>query len=233
MFPVGTNTVSVTASDPCGNSATCSFVVTVARPPIALNCPSNITLTATSSNGATVFYNVTASGGCSAPVVSTYPPSGSTFPVGVTTVFTMATDACDSFTNCSFTVTVTSTNPPASGPRLSIRLTGPNHILLAWPTNTAFTYSIAQILSLGGTNWMTLSNPPTVVGGSNQVVLIMSNTQSFFRLTSPSSNTSPCMVSLTLTNCDLPESVFLTSPATNSTVNPGSPVNLSATLNQI
>jgi hypothetical protein len=145
-------------------------------------------------------------------------------------VFTTATDACDTFTNCSFTVTVTGTNPP-SGPRLNIRLTGTNHILLAWPTNTALTYSIAQILSLGGTNWMTLSNLPSVVGGSNQVVLVLSNVQSFFRLTSPASNTSPCMVSLTLTNCDLPESVSLASPGTTPTVDLGNPVNLSATLN--
>jgi hypothetical protein len=230
-FPVGSTTVFTTASDTCGNSTNCSFVVTVVRPPIVLNCSSNITATATSSNGAVVFYTVTASGGCSPPNITAYPPSGSTFPVGVTTVFTMAADTCDTSTNCSFTVTVTSTNPPASGPKLSIGLNGANQILLAWPTNPALAYSIAQTLSLGGTNWITLSNLPTVVGGSNQVVLVLSNTLGFFRLTSPSSNTSPCMVSLTLTNCDLPESVFLTPPAITPTVGAGSSVNLSAALN--
>ncbi len=230
-FPVGVTTVYTAASDGCGTSTNCSFVVTVSRPPIVLNCASNITLAATSSNGAIVFYSVTASGGCSTPAVRAYPPSGSTFPVGVTTVYTTATDTCDTFTNCSFTVTVTSTNPAASVPRLSIRLTGTNQVTLAWPTNTALTYSIAQIWSLGGTNWMTLSNPPTVVGSSNQVVLGLTNPQSFFRLTSPSTNTAPCVVSLTLTNCDLAESVFLTPPASAPTVTPGNPVNLSATLN--
>jgi hypothetical protein len=229
-FPVGATTVNVTASDSCGNSANCSFVVTVTRPPIVLNCPSNITTTATSLCGTTVFYSVMANGGCSAPIVSAYPPSGSTFPVGVTTVFTSASDGCDTLAECSFTVTVTSTNPPPSGPKLSIQLTGANQILIAWPTNSNSTYSLAQILSLGGTNWMTLSNLPAVVGGSNQVVLVLSNTQSFFRLTSSASNASPCLVSLTLTNCDLPESVFLTSSGTNPAVNFGSPVSLSATL---
>jgi len=232
-FPIGATTVNTTASDGCGTSTNCSFVVTVSRPPLVLNCASNITAAATSSNGAVVFYSVTASGGCSVPTVSAYPPSGSTFPIGVTTVYTTATDACDTFTNCSFTVAVTSTNPAPSEPKLSIRLTGANNIVLAWPTNPAFTYSIAQILSLGGTNWITLSNLTSVVGGSNQMVLVMSNTQSFFRLTSPSSNASPCVASLTLTNCDRPELVFLTPPASAPTVAPGSPVNLSASLNSI
>ena len=230
-FPVGTNSVSLTASDSCGNSANCSFIVTVVRPPIVLNCPSNITLTATSSNGAVGFYSVTASGGCSTPTVTAYPPSGSTFPVGVTTVFTAATDHCDTWTNCSFTVTVLNTNPPASGPGLSVHLTGTNHILLTWPVNPTLSYSIAQILSLGTTNWRTLSNLPTVVGNSNQLMLVLSNTQSFFRLISTATSTPPCMVSLTLTNCDLPESVTLTAPSTALPVSPGNPVNLSATLN--
>ena len=230
-FPVGATIVYTTASDACGDSTNCSFVVTVSRPPIVLNCSSNLTVAATSTNGATVFFNVTASGGCSTPTVRAYPPSGSTFPAGVTTVYTTAADGCDGFTNCSFTVTVTSTNAAASGPKLSIRLTGTNHILLAWPTNTALTYSIAQISSLGGTNWTTLSNQPTVVGSSNQLVLVLSNLQSFFRLTSPSSNTSPCVVSLTLTNCDQPESVTLAAPGSIPAVNEGSPESLTATLN--
>ena len=230
-FPAGPTTVFTTASDTCGNSTNCSFVVSVVRPPIVLNCSSNLTVTATSSNGATVFYNVTASGGCSPPIVNAYPPSGSRFPIGVTTVFTTASDGCDTYTNCSFTVTVTGTNPPTSGPGLSIRFTGTNHILLAWPTNATLSYSIAQILSLGGTNWVTLSNQPTVVGSSNQSVLILTNTQGFFRLISTATNTPPCLVSLTLTNCNQPESVTLTASTNSPTVSPGNPVNLSATLN--
>src|SRR6202030_77955 len=81
-FPIGTTTVMSTASDTCGHSTNCSFTVTVTRPPITINCSTNITVTATGSNGAVVFFNVTASGGCSTPVVNAFPPSGSTFGFG-------------------------------------------------------------------------------------------------------------------------------------------------------
>jgi len=111
-FPVGTNTVNVTASDLCGHTNTCSFTVKVnppVYPPIVLACPTNITVTATSSNGAVVSFAAAASGGCSSPNVVASPPSGSTFPVGTTTVTTTAGDSCGTSTNCSFIVTV---NPP-------------------------------------------------------------------------------------------------------------------------
>src|ERR1035441_3552460 len=112
-FPIGTTTVNATASDNCGNSTNCSFTVTVVRPPISLNCSSNITVTATSSSGATVFFTLSATGGCSPPpFISANPPSGSTFPIGTTTVNVNASDSCATFTNCSFTVTVV--RPPIS-----------------------------------------------------------------------------------------------------------------------
>ena len=113
-FPVGTTTVQVSASDTCGNSTNCSFQVTVVKPPISLNCSSNITVTASNSNGIPVFFTVTASGGCSPPPsIVANPPSGSTFPVGATTVNATANDNCGTFTNCSFQVTV---KPPVYPP---------------------------------------------------------------------------------------------------------------------
>ena len=112
-FPIGTTTVNSTASDTCSNSTNCSFTVTVVAPPISLNCPSNITVTATGPSGATVFFTATASGGCNPPLfVNAIPPSGSTFPIGTTTVTSTASDICGTSTNCSFTVTVV--EPPIS-----------------------------------------------------------------------------------------------------------------------
>ena len=105
-FPVGTTTVNVTASDNCGTFTNCSFTVTVATPPIVLTCSTNITVAATSTSGAQVFYNLNATGGCTLPNVNANPPSGSTFSVGTTTVFATASDTCGDSTNCSFTVTV-------------------------------------------------------------------------------------------------------------------------------
>src|SRR4029077_18154108 len=106
-FPVGTNTVFVTASDNCGQTNTCSFSVIVkpsTNPPINLPCSTNITALATCSNGATVFFSVNATGGCSTPNIMATPPSGSSFPIGTNTVMVTASDTCGTTTNCSFQV---------------------------------------------------------------------------------------------------------------------------------
>ena len=116
-FPVGTTTVNVTASDLCGHTNTCNFTVTVkppVYPPIALINSTNITVTATSSNGAVVSFASTATGGCSPPAISFVPASGSTFPIGTTTVTNAAYDSCGNSTNGTFTVTVRPLPTPLS-----------------------------------------------------------------------------------------------------------------------
>ena len=114
-FPIGTTLVTATASDSCGTTTNCSFYVTVLAPPVSLNCPSNIVTTATTTNGAIVFYSASASGGCNPPpFLTATPPSGSTFPIGNTSVMVTASDSCGTSTNCSFTVTVVSTNTPVA-----------------------------------------------------------------------------------------------------------------------
>jgi hypothetical protein len=126
--------------------------------PITLNCSSNITVSATSSNGAVVFYSSSASGGCSPPpVLICNPPSGSTFPIGITLVTCTASDSCGNKTNCSFQVTVV--RPP-------ITLTCSSNITVttASCTNTSATVFFSSSAS-GGCAPLTLScNPPS--GGS-------------------------------------------------------------------
>jgi hypothetical protein len=68
----------------CGGS-TCATIFTyrvIPTTPINLTCSPNLTVTATSPNGAVVNYNSSATGGCSQPVVTCTPRSGSTFPIG-------------------------------------------------------------------------------------------------------------------------------------------------------
>src|SRR5262249_4837746 len=79
--------------------------------PIIVNCSSNIEGTARSAAGAVVTYISSASGGCPPVNVVCNPPSGSTFPVGTTTVTCTANDACGQTVICSFTVTV---KPPVN-----------------------------------------------------------------------------------------------------------------------
>src|SRR5205814_2063974 len=93
-FPVGTTTVSVTATDAHGNTTTNTFTVTVndtEKP--SLTVPANIIV----SNdpglcGAAVAFTVTAADNCPG-VTTTGPTSGMFFPTGTTTLAETATDA--------------------------------------------------------------------------------------------------------------------------------------------
>jgi len=104
FFPVGTTTVTCT-----GTGDTCTFTITVVdtQPP-SITCPSNVTVVGTPGQpGAVVNYPApTASDNCPGVTVLCSPASGSTFPVGTTTVTCTATDAAGNTATCSFTVTV-------------------------------------------------------------------------------------------------------------------------------
>ncbi len=126
-FPVGTTPVSCTASDSRGNTANGGFSVTVTEPPAPapppeIDVPEDMTVEATSAAGAQVSFSASGRNGGMGddengrpndPVtVSCSPASGSTFPLGVTTVQCTATDSGGS-TSDSFTVTVVDTTAPA------------------------------------------------------------------------------------------------------------------------
>lgn len=116
-FPVGTTSVTCSATDASGNpsASSCSFTVTVndTQPPV-ITCPANITVSnAPDQCSAVVNFNVMASDNCPGVALMVAPPSGSTFPVGTTTVTALATDASGNTASCSFTVTVNDTQPPA------------------------------------------------------------------------------------------------------------------------
>ena len=107
-------------TDACGNSTFCIFTVTVRPESPEVTCPSNITVTATSSSGAIVTY--------AAPSVVTFCndqpwqlnqglPSGSLFPIGTTSInissfLSGPVGFCQVTENCNFTVTV---NPQGGG----------------------------------------------------------------------------------------------------------------------
>ena len=110
-FGVGTTTLTCTATNLTG-SDTKSFSVTVndltAPPPPELTVPDDITVEATSADGAEVTFVTTATNG---GIIVCTPPSGSTFALGETTVTCTATNDGGSDTD-SFTVTVVDTTPP-------------------------------------------------------------------------------------------------------------------------
>jgi hypothetical protein len=108
FFPVGTTTVTCKSNNNAGPE-TCTFTVTVNDTQLpVITCPGSVTGTAAAScpiaTGASGNFTVTASDNCPSVTVVCVPPSGSTFPVGATTVTCTATDASGNKANCSFTV---------------------------------------------------------------------------------------------------------------------------------
>ena len=107
-FPVGTTTVTITATDVAGNSSQCQTTVTVVdvtAPAVA--CPANVSTIALTPAGRVVTYMPpAASDACAGSTVTCAPASGSTFAVGTTTVTCTAVDASNNQSQCAFAVTV-------------------------------------------------------------------------------------------------------------------------------
>ncbi|MFL6216136.1 MAG: HYR domain-containing protein [Blastocatellia bacterium] len=109
-FALGTATINCTARDLAGNTSNCSFTVTVndADAPV-INCPQNIAreLPATQSSAVINYPPPTATDNQPGVVVTCAPPSGSTFPLGVSTVICVATDVSGNRATCGFSVSLT------------------------------------------------------------------------------------------------------------------------------
>jgi hypothetical protein len=123
LFVLGTTTVQCTAG-----SASATFLVTVVDTTAPLlGLPDAITTDQT-----TVTFEATASDVVSGSVgVTCTPPSGSTFPIGTTTVDCSASDAAGNTASGSFQVTVTESNPVRS---LTVKATPDN----LWPPDKKF-----------------------------------------------------------------------------------------------
>jgi len=107
-FPMGTTTVTCSSTDRYNNTGSRSFwvkVVDTTKPTLTL--PANITVDATSPAGAVVTYSASATDIVSGAVtVNCSRPSGSTFPIGTTTVTCSAADAPGNSVSGNFNVLV-------------------------------------------------------------------------------------------------------------------------------
>ncbi|MBI2935799.1 MAG: HYR domain-containing protein [Chloroflexi bacterium] len=115
LFPLGETTVTCAALDGAGNAATAAFQVAVQdTTPPTLTLPSPIVAEATGPDGGVVTYSATATDLVDGEIMPTCdPPSGSLFPVGVTTVTCTATDTSGNTETASFLIRVQDTTPPA------------------------------------------------------------------------------------------------------------------------
>ena len=113
-FALGPTTVNCQVTDAEGLSDSGSFTVTVrdTTAPTLVGVPADITLTTSNPAGATLTYTKPDANDAVDPSPSVFcsPASGSTIPVGTTTVNCTATDAAGNHSAASFTATVTLTS---------------------------------------------------------------------------------------------------------------------------
>ncbi len=120
-FPIGTHIITYTATDSCGNTATCSFNITITEGidpgEFSLVCPDNITVNIPANQSAVqVSWNQpTTLSSCSiSPNVTLTQTSGATsgslFSQGNHTITYSASDSCGNSSTCSFNVNVTETS---------------------------------------------------------------------------------------------------------------------------
>jgi hypothetical protein len=118
-FAVGVTTVQCTATDPSENTTTTSFSVTVnpgdIEAPTFSNVPSSRTVEANGPSGSVATYTTpTATDAAEGPKpVTCMPSSGSTFPLGATTVTCTASDSQGNTGQATFTISVVDTTKPS------------------------------------------------------------------------------------------------------------------------
>ena len=142
-FPLGSTTVTCTASDSHGNNGSASFTVNVVdTTPPTLTVPASIAAHASDPSGASLTYPATAVDVVDGSVTpSCSPASGSTFPIGKTTVDCTATDTHGNAAHASFTVTIlapSQQSPPAAP---TITIGGPFSAVAGGPPGAAVNYA--------------------------------------------------------------------------------------------
>jgi uncharacterized protein YjbI with pentapeptide repeats len=139
IFEIGSTTVTCTATDASGNSATASFEVVIrdTTAPV-ITAQGAIEVEATSGAGANVDYLLPVFDTVDGPGVATcIPLSGSIFQIGQSYVSCSATDTALNQSIVSFTVTVVDTTPPdliVPGP-ISLEATSPQGSIVAYANN--------------------------------------------------------------------------------------------------
>ena len=207
-FPLGTTNLLYQANDGFGNSASCSFTVTVVDNilPIIYGCPIAITVNVTPGTCGRVvqFAHPTATDNCIGsitPTVTSGLPSGSTFPLGLTTVTFQATDAALNMASCSFGVTVIDNEDPV--------ITCPANIsvpIIAGSCGATVTYSLPTATD----NCTTLVGPTLTAGQASGTTFPEGLTTVSYIVTDGSGNTDNCSFTVTVIDNEDPT---LTCPA--------------------
>ena len=171
-FSVGTTIISYRATDPCGNSETCSFSITVNSTPtnLTINCPSNQTVQIREGDsGINVdWQDPTLFSSCPGGAVLNQisgPAKNSFLQAGNYTISYRSTDNCFNIRTCSFDITVLAAPQPQAPTPISstINLTCPSNQVvdvssnesgytLAWTLPQATTTCTSNTTSCGNQN---------------------------------------------------------------------------------
>jgi hypothetical protein len=211
-------TVTLTATDAGGNTASCSFVVTlkdVLAP--SITCPANI-IRSTDLNlcSAVVtypapIYSDNCSGGGAVHINGG--TSGSTFPKGISTVNWQATDGVGLTKTCSFTITVNDAQAPTiTCPANIVRSNDAGQCIavVSYPTPKA-----ADNCSLpsGQPQWVSGGTTPTASGANSTATFQKGATIVTWRATDGAGLTKTCTFRVTVNDTEAPT---LTCPAAMS-----------------
>ncbi|MBK8700922.1 MAG: HYR domain-containing protein [Saprospiraceae bacterium] len=192
-FPVGSTVNTFRVTDAAGNTAVCSFTVTVVdtlRP--VITCPSNIN--ADNDTGlCSAVINYTAPVGtdnCPMPttVQTAGMTSGSAFPVGSTVNTFRVTDAAGNTAQCSFTVIVADTLRPA--------ITCPSNINT--DNDTGLCSSVVNYTAPVGTDNCLLPATAQIAGLLSGSAFPVGSTVNTFRVTDAAGNTAQCSFTVTV-----------------------------------
>jgi hypothetical protein len=129
-YGLGATNVTLTVTDDQGASDSCTATVTVVdNQAPSITCPAPQTTECTGPGGATASFTATVTDNCSGAIgISCTPGSGSTFPVGSTSISCTATDGSANSSSCGSSVTVVDTAAPV----ISSAFASPN---VLWPPN--------------------------------------------------------------------------------------------------
>jgi len=121
-FAIGTTTVEYVVTDPSGNSATCSFDVTVTddEAPSFVNCPTDtlrIGNDVDNCDGGAIWSIPVAEDNCGLDTVVQFegPAPGSILPIGLTEIAYEARDVAGNTDTCTFFIEVIDTQDPLLG----------------------------------------------------------------------------------------------------------------------
>jgi DNA/RNA endonuclease G (NUC1) len=127
-FAIGGHTVVCAATDAHGNAATpVTFTINVTNTAPIFAPPANITREAAGPSGAVVTFTATGTDAEDGTITaSCAPASGSTFPIGRTTVTCTVTDVAGATATGAFSVTVADTTPPTIEAHANVTVTAAN-----------------------------------------------------------------------------------------------------------